>query len=149
MGKLRGREGGGFEDQYMLVGVREMVLAANDVADAQIRIVGAGGQVVGRHAIGAQEREVLNVSGGLHLLAINGIGETHDTSSLARPAIAQSEGLSRGGATIAFLARKFPHAGIEQPSPLRARSLTVARVRGREIPVGQAFLKDGLRNLPV
>src|ERR1700756_152339 len=136
MRKLRGREVRGFEDQYVLVGVREMVLAANNMADAQVGVVGTGCQVIGRHAIGAQEREVLNVGGSLHLLAINGVRETHDSSTLARHAIAQCEGLSRSSAAIAFLARKFPHAGIEQPGSLRSRSLTVSRVRGREIPIG-------------
>ena len=52
MRELRRREAGGFEDQHVLVGVRKMILAANDVADAQVGVVGARRQMIGRHAVG-------------------------------------------------------------------------------------------------
>ena len=47
----------GFEDQLVLEGVGEMLLAADDVADAQVGVVGAVGQVIGGHAVAAQQRE--------------------------------------------------------------------------------------------
>ena len=53
------------EDQDVLEGVRQVVLAADDVADAQIGVVGAGGQVIGGHAVAAQQREILDIGGGL------------------------------------------------------------------------------------
>ena len=52
-----------------------MILAANDVADAQVGIVGAGGQVIGRHAVAAQQREVLDIGSGFRLLAVDRVGE--------------------------------------------------------------------------
>ena len=39
------------EDEQVLEGVGEVVLAADDVADAEIGIVDAGGEVVGGHAV--------------------------------------------------------------------------------------------------
>jgi len=63
--ELRHRCSGRFENQYVLVGIRKMVLATDDVADTQVGIVAAGGKVIGRHAVGAQEGEVFNVDGSL------------------------------------------------------------------------------------
>jgi hypothetical protein len=37
----------GFKDEQMLEGVGEVVLAADDVGDAEVGVVDAGGQVVG------------------------------------------------------------------------------------------------------
>ena len=62
-----------FKNQDVLERVGEMILAANDVADAQIGIVGAGGQMIRRRAVAAQQREVLDVGRGLGLLAINAV----------------------------------------------------------------------------
>ncbi len=47
MGELRRRDAEGFEDEQMLEGVGEVILAANDVADAEIGVVDAGGEMVG------------------------------------------------------------------------------------------------------
>src|SRR5579864_1577453 len=105
MRELRRSEAGGFEDQYVFVGVRKMVLSANDVADAQVGVVGAGGQVIRGHTVGPQQGEVLDVGGGLYLLTIDGVGETNHLSALARHAKAQGKRLTRSGAAIAFLAR--------------------------------------------
>ena len=52
-----------------------MILAANDMADLEIDVVGARGQMIGRHAVAAQEREVFDVVGRFDLLAINGVVE--------------------------------------------------------------------------
>ena len=61
MRELRGFGSGGLKDQQMLVGVREMILAANDVADAQVGVIGAGGQMIGRHAVAAQQGKVFDL----------------------------------------------------------------------------------------
>ena len=39
-----------------------MVLSANDVADLEVDVIGTRSQVVGRHPIAAQEREVLDIA---------------------------------------------------------------------------------------
>ncbi len=104
MRELRRRVAGGFENQHVLVGVRKMILAANDVADAQVGIVGAGGQVIGRHPIGAQQGEVFNVGACFDLLAVNGIGEANHVAGIARHAKTESERFSGSGPAIAFLA---------------------------------------------
>ena len=51
MGELGRRRAETFEDEQMLEGVGEVILAADDVGDAEIGIVGAGGQVVGGIAV--------------------------------------------------------------------------------------------------
>ncbi len=51
MGELGRRDAEGLEDQQVLEGVGEVILAADDVADAEIGVVDAGGQVVGGHAV--------------------------------------------------------------------------------------------------
>ncbi len=66
------RQGGvrrlcGFEDQDVLEGVGEMILAADDVADVEIDVVGAGRHVIGRDAVAAEQREVFDVGGGFGL----------------------------------------------------------------------------------
>ena len=82
MRELRWSIAGGFEDQNVLEGVRQMILAADDVADPQVGVVGARCQMIGRHAVGAQEREVFDVGARLHLFAIDGIGEADDLARL-------------------------------------------------------------------
>ena len=54
-----------FENQHVLERVRQMFLAAQDVRNAEIGIVGAGGHVIGRHTGRAQQREILEVASGL------------------------------------------------------------------------------------
>ena len=39
------------EDEQVLEGVGEVILAANDVADAQIGVVDAGGEMIGGHSV--------------------------------------------------------------------------------------------------
>ena len=81
-----------------------MILAANDVADAQIGVVGAGGQVIRRHAIRSQQSEIFDVRAGLPLLPVNGIGEAHHLSVFAGHAKAQRKTLSGSDASVALLA---------------------------------------------
>jgi len=79
-----------------------MVLAADDVADAEIDVVGAGGQVVGGHAVGTEEGEVFDVVGGFDLLAVDGVVEANGLGGATGDAEAEGEGLSGGGAAVAF-----------------------------------------------
>ena len=145
------REGGrfgarGVENQLVFEGVGEMLLAADDVGDAQVGIVGAVGQVISRHAVAAEQGEILDIGVCLGLVAVDGIGELHVAGAVVRHAKAQGERLAGGGAAVALLARKFAHAGIEQPGSVRAGFLAVAALGEGEIAIGQAFFEDRLRH---
>ena len=74
--ELRRLKTGGAEDQDVLEGVGEMVLSADDVGDAEIDVVGAGGEVVGGGAGASKEREVFDVFGGFGLVAVDSVGES-------------------------------------------------------------------------
>src|ERR1700681_204350 len=115
MRELRRCGASAFENEYVLVSVREMVLAADDVADTEVDVVGAGGEVVGWHAIGTEKREVLNVVCGFDLLAIDRVSEADLLACPSGNTKAEGEGLSRRGSTVAFGAGKFAHAGVEEP----------------------------------
>ena len=75
MRELGRRDAEALEDQQMLEGVGEVILAADDVRDAQVGVVGAGGQVIGGIAVRAQQGKVLDLVGELGLRAINGVGK--------------------------------------------------------------------------
>ena len=64
---------GGVEDQHVLEGVGEVLLAADDVGDAQVGVVGAVGEVIGGHAVAAQQGEIFDIGVGLGLVAVDGI----------------------------------------------------------------------------
>ena len=91
------------EDEQVLEGVGEVILAADDVADAEIGVVGAGGEVVGRHAVRAQQGEVFDLVGELWLRAVDAIDKSQHAALAARHAIAQRERLARGGAAVGSL----------------------------------------------
>ena len=146
--ECRRRDARGFEDQHVLEGVGQVILAADDVADAQVHVVGAGGQVVSGHAVAAQQREVLDIGGGFGLLAVDGIVETDMAQGVARHAEAQRERLARGGAAVAFLARKLAHPGVEEPGCGAGALHIGGRGRG-EIAIRQALLENGFGHLPV
>ncbi len=110
MRKLRRLCSEALEDEQVLEGVGEVILAANDVADAQIGIVDAGGEVVGRHPIRPQQGEVFDLVGELGLLAIDAVGKAQGPVVATGNAIAKGKGLARGGAAVAFFARQFAHA---------------------------------------
>ena len=77
----------------------------------KIGIVGAGGQVIRRHAVRPQQREVFDSSATLRLRAIDAIVEARSVRSCpARHAKAQRERLAGGGAAVAFFARQLAHA---------------------------------------
>src|SRR5678809_1362214 len=118
MRELRWREARRCKDQDMLEGIREVVLAANDVTNAQVGVVRARGQVVGRHAIGTQQGEVLDVGCGLQLLAVDRVGEADRLTTLAGDAETQSKGFSGIGTAVAFFRGKLAHTRIEKPSAL-------------------------------
>src|ERR1035441_8379902 len=109
MGELGRLASGAFEDKDMLVGVRKMVLAADDVADAEVDVVGAGCQVVSGHAIGAQQREILNVVGKFDLLSKFRSIKAPLFAVAPRNSEAERESLSSGSSPIALDARKFAH----------------------------------------
>ena len=140
---------GRLEDQQVLKGVGEVVLAANDVADAQIGVIGAGGQVIGGHAVGAQQREILDIGGGLGLLAVHPVGEAHGALGIARHAEPQREGFARRGPAVALFGRHLAHLGVAQPGSLCARAGRLAGLRRREIAVGEPLAEDRVGHLPV
>ena len=117
------------KDQHVLERVREMILAANDVGDPQIGVVGAGCHVISRHAARSQQREVLDIGGGFGLRAVDHIVEADFVARFARHAKAQYERFASGGAAVAFLFRHLAHAGIEQPRAVGVRFLFIARAR--------------------
>ena len=120
MRKLRRFAFRSLEDQNVLVGIRKMILPANDVTDAQIDVIRARRQMIGRHPVRAQQREVFDIVGGLDLLAVHRVGEAHRFSLAARHAEPQREWLAGRRAAIALGAGEFAHAGIEQPGLVRA-----------------------------
>src|SRR5208282_4738967 len=91
-----------FENEHVLVGVREMILAADDVADAKVDVVGTGGEMVGGHAIGTKEREVFDVVGEFDVLAVDRVREADLLASAPGDAEAEGEGLSGGGSAVAL-----------------------------------------------
>ena len=144
----RGRgDAEGFEDQDVLEGVGDVVLPAHDVADAQVGVVGAGAQVIGGHAVAAQQGEILDIGGGFGLRAVDGIGEFDVADGFARHAEAQREGLSGGGAAVAFGAGQLAHFGMEEPGLTLARR--ALRARRREIAIRQALRENRLGGLAV
>ena len=108
-----------------------MILAADDVADAEIGVVGARGEVIGGHAVRAQQGEVFDLVGELGLRAVDAIGEAQGTALAARDAIAEGEGLATGGAAVAGFSRSSRMPGLKSHAPCAEDwSLVVRRGRG-------------------
>ena len=147
MRELRRLGARAFENEHVLVGVREMILAADDVADTEIDVVGTGGEVIGGHAVGAEEREVFDVVSGLDLLAVDRVSEADLLAGAAGNTEAEGEGLSGGGSAVAFGGGKFAHARVEKPGLIGAGLLAFASVGGCEVAVSQALLKDRVGDL--
>src|ERR1700693_5083523 len=93
MRELRRLGARAFENQHVLASVREMVLAADDVADTEVDVVGTGGKVVGWHAVGTEEREVFDVVGGFDLLAVDRVSEADLFAGAARNKETEGKGL--------------------------------------------------------
>src|ERR1700682_2420942 len=102
MCELRWRSASAFENEHVLVSVREMVLSADDVADTEVDVVGTGGEVVGWHAVRTEEREVFDVVGGLNLFAVHRIREPHLFACPPRNTEAEGEGFSGRGSAVAL-----------------------------------------------
>src|SRR5581483_1083575 len=106
MSELRRGKARGLKDKHVLEGVRKMVLAANDVIDTQVDVVGARGEVVGRHAVAAQQGKILNISRRFGLLAIDAVVELDLLVVIARNSKTQSEWLSGRRSPVALRARE-------------------------------------------
>ena len=63
------------KNQDVLERVGEVILAAHYVADAEINVIGAGGEVIGRGAVAAEEREIFDISGWSGLLTVDCVTE--------------------------------------------------------------------------
>ena len=122
-----------------------MVLAADDVTDAQVGIVRAGRQVIGRHAIAAQEREVLDIRRGFGLLAVDGVAKADVGGAVAGHTEAQHKRLSGRGAPVALGGGKLAHVRIEQPRAFAAHRFGGAGIGRREVAVREALPEDRLR----
>src|SRR6267378_6460439 len=142
MSKLRRSRARGLENQHVFESVGQMVLAANNVANAQVHSVCTGSQVISRHAVAAQQRKVLDVGGRLHLLAVHCVGKSHQLPALPRHAKTQSKWFSRGGAAVALGSGEVSHSGIEKPSLLRAGSLGLSGMCRRKIAIGKSLLEN-------
>ena len=124
MRELRQRETQRLKNQNVLEGVGQVLLAAQDVGDLQIGIVGAGRHVIRRNAAGAQQREVFDIGGGFGDAFRRPDRRRRRRGRVARDAVPQNKRLARRGAAVAFLRRKLAHPGVEQPRPFRARGLS-------------------------
>src|SRR3954464_1500177 len=120
--------------------------------------------MIGGHTVAAQQREVLDVSGSLYLLSVNGVVEMNRQFTFGEPdrrgcispecpitrhAETQCERFTRICPAIAFLARQLAHPGVKKPGPLGSGLLCVSGVSGGEIAIGKTFLKDRVGNSPV
>src|ERR1700722_4384053 len=103
--------------------------------------------MISRHAVGAQQREVLDIVGGFDLLSVDRVIKANLFVRATRNAEAEREGFSRCGATVAFGATKLAHAGVEQPGLIGSGFLAVAGMSRSEVAIGESFLKDGVGDL--
>ncbi len=105
MRELRRLDTQALEDQQVLERVGEVILAADDVADAQIGIVDARGEVIRRHPIRAKQGEVFNLVGELGLRSIHAVDKAQGALMAAEDTIAEGKGLATGGAAVAGFSR--------------------------------------------
>ena len=140
----------GLEDEDVFEGVGEVVLAADNVGDAQVGVIGAGGQMVGRHAVGAQEGEVFDVVTGLGLVAVDGVLEGDNAAGFAGDAEADDERLASRGPAVGLFLRHFALAGVGAPGlAVEGFFFVGGRCGGSEVAVGETFVEDGLGGLAV
>jgi len=133
----------------MLVGVGEVILAADDVTDAQIGVVHTRGEMIGRHSVRPQQGEVFDLVCELRLRAINAIHKSQSPSFAAGHPIAQRKRLAGGGAAVGLLAREIAHTGVAEPGALRRGLLFVGGAGGREVAIREPLGKDGFGGLAV
>src|SRR5260370_559070 len=130
-----------FENEHVLVSVREMVLSADDVANTKVDVVGAGGEVVGRHAVRTEKREVFDVGGGFELLAVDRVSEADLFSCPPGNTEAKGKGLSRRGAAVALRAGKFAHAGVEEPGLIGTGFFAVVNLASSGVGGGKVAVR--------
>jgi len=149
MGELGRLDAQSLKDEQVLEGVGEVILASDDVADAEIGVVNAGGEVVGGHRIRAQEGEVFNLVCEFGLRTVDAVSEMQGAALATGDTIAEGEGLAGGGATIRLFAGELRHAGIEEPGTLRGGLIVIPSVGGGEVAIGKAFGEDCFSRLAV
>src|SRR5271169_256880 len=137
MRKLRRLGASAFENEHVLVSVGEMILAADNMTDAEVDVVGTGGEVVGGHAVGTQECEVFDVVGRFDLLAVDCVSETDLLAGAAGNTEAKGEGFSGGGSPVALGARKFAHARVEEPGLISGGFFAVVDLNGTGVGGGK------------
>ncbi len=149
VGEGRRLGAGSLEDQFVFERIGKVLLAADDVGDAEVGIVGAVGEVIGGHAVAAQQGEIFDVGVSFGLFAVDGVVELDVAFAVVGHAEAEGEGLSGGGAAVALFAGEFAHSGIEEPGSVGAGFLAVAALGESEIAVGEALFEDGLGDVAV
>ena len=73
MGEDRPLPPHGVIDERLARGVVQVVVAADDVGDPHVVVVGHHGEVVGRSPVRAQQHQVVQVLGGEADLALDGV----------------------------------------------------------------------------
>src|ERR1700719_2947116 len=93
----------GFEDEDMFECIRQMILSADDMADAQVYVIGAGCHVIRGHPVAAEQREILNVGCGFRLGSVDSVCELNLLRHIAWHAVTHYERLACIRAAVAFL----------------------------------------------
>src|SRR5260370_21503429 len=145
MRELRRLGASAFENERMFVGVRKMVLAANDVANTEVDVVGAGREVVGGHPVGTQKREVFDIVSRLDLLAVDRVSEADLFACAPGNAEAEREGLSSSGSAGALCVGKVADAPIEEPRFIGPRIFALPGIGRGKGSVNLPLLQDGRR----
>ena len=73
------------ENQQVLERVRQVILPADDVADAQVSVIHARGKVVRGHPVRPQQRKVFHFVGELLLLTVNAVNKAQRPSLVGWP----------------------------------------------------------------
>ena len=89
----------------MFEGVGEVILAADDVADVEIGVVGARCHVIGGDAVAAEEREVFDVGWEFRLVAENRVVKCDRPRALTGNPVAKNERFACVGAALALFWR--------------------------------------------
>jgi hypothetical protein len=117
MRETRSEVTGGLKDEQMLEGIREVILAANNVADLQIDIIGAGCQMLRRHSDAPQQREIFDIRGQFGLIAVHFIVKRDFVGWLAPDLKANHKRFSGGRTSGALIIRQRSHLRIAKPWP--------------------------------
>src|ERR1700676_3593465 len=93
-----------------------MILSPDDMADAHVDIVRARCQMISRHPIGTQEREVFNIIRLFDLLTIDRIVEADLLAPASGNTKTQGKRLSGCGPAVTLGPRQLAHSWVEKPS---------------------------------